>query len=71
MNAAGYVLGSVAIAGPAKPAIVCGDDSVTHGELAVRVARFAAGLREAGLNPGDRVACSCATTPITWRAISL
>jgi acyl-coenzyme A synthetase/AMP-(fatty) acid ligase len=56
MNAAGYVLGGLAVAGPAKPAIVCGDDSVTHGELAVRVARFATALREAGLNPGDRVA---------------
>lgn len=56
MNAANYVLDGVAIAGPTKPAIVSGNDSVTHGELAVRVARFAAALREAGLNPGDRVA---------------
>ena len=56
MNAASYVLGGLAIAGPAKPAIVSGDDSVMHGELAVRVARFAAALREAGLDPGDRVA---------------
>ena len=29
---------------------------MTYGELAVRVSRFAAALREAGMNPGDRVA---------------
>jgi 3-hydroxybenzoate/4-hydroxybenzoate---CoA ligase len=57
MNAAEYVLaGGLAVAGPDKPAIVGGVGSVTYGELALRVSRFAAALREAGMNPGDRVA---------------
>ena len=57
MNAAEYVLaGGLAVVGPDKPAIVSGDGSVTYGELALRVSRFAAALREAGMNPGDRVA---------------
>jgi non-ribosomal peptide synthetase component F len=57
MNAADYVLaGGLTVAGPEKPAIVSGDGSVTYGELALRVSRFAAALREAGMNPGDRVA---------------
>jgi benzoate-CoA ligase len=57
MNAAEYVLaGGLAAAGRDKPAIVGGDGSVSYGELAVRVSRFAAALRASGLNPGDRVA---------------
>jgi acyl-coenzyme A synthetase/AMP-(fatty) acid ligase len=57
MNAAEYVLaGGLAIVGPDKPAIVSGGGSVSYGELAVRVSRFAAALCDAGMNPGDRVA---------------
>ena len=57
MNAAEYVLaGGLAVAGPDKPAIVSGDGAVTYGALALRVSRFAAALREAGMKPGDRVA---------------
>ena len=57
MNAAEYVLaGGLAAAGRDKPAIVSGDESVSYGELAVRVSRFAAALRESGMTPGDRVA---------------
>jgi 3-hydroxybenzoate/4-hydroxybenzoate---CoA ligase len=57
MNAAEYVLtGGLAAAGPDKPAIVSGEGSVSYGALSVRVSRFAAALREAGMNPGDRVA---------------
>ena len=57
MNAAEYVLaGGLAVAGPDKPAIVGGDGSVTYGELAARVSRYAAALRESGMSPGDRVA---------------
>src|SRR5262245_33601830 len=57
MNAAEYVLtGGLAVGGPDKPAIVSGDGRVTYRELAVRVSRFAAALREAGMKPGDRVA---------------
>src|SRR5215831_10958340 len=57
MNAAEYVLtGGLAVAGVDKSAIVSDDECVSYGELAVRVARLAAALREAGMHPGDRVA---------------
>jgi acyl-coenzyme A synthetase/AMP-(fatty) acid ligase len=57
MNAAKYVLaGGLAVAGPDKPAVVNGGESISYGDLAVRVSRFAAALREAGMKPGDRVA---------------
>jgi acyl-coenzyme A synthetase/AMP-(fatty) acid ligase len=57
MNAAKYVLaGGLAAVGPDKPAVVKGGESVSYGDLAVRVSRFAAALREAGMKPGDRVA---------------
>jgi crotonobetaine/carnitine-CoA ligase len=41
---------------PGRPAIRCGDDAVTYGELAGRIAATAAYLRDAGAGPGDRVA---------------
>jgi non-ribosomal peptide synthetase component E (peptide arylation enzyme) len=57
MNAAEYVLaGGLAVAGVDKSAIVSDDECVSYGELAVRVARLTAALREAGMHPGDRVA---------------
>jgi acyl-coenzyme A synthetase/AMP-(fatty) acid ligase len=57
MNAAKYVLaGGLAVVGPSKPAVVDGRESISYGDLAVRVSRFAAALREAGMKPGDRVA---------------
>ena len=31
-------------------------ESISYGDLAVRVSRFAGALREAGMKPGDRVA---------------
>jgi long-chain acyl-CoA synthetase len=37
-------------------ALVCGDIRRTYGELAERVAKLAAGTRELGVTPGDRVA---------------
>ena len=57
MNAAKYVLaGGLAVVGPHKPAVVNGGESISYGDLAVRVSRFAAALREVGMKPGDRVA---------------
>ena len=57
MNAAKYVLaGGLAVVGPHKPAVVNGGESISYGDLAVRVSRFAGALREAGMKPGDRVA---------------
>ena len=57
MNAAKYVLaGGLAVVGTHKPAVVNGGESISYGDLAVRVSRFAAALREVGMKPGDRVA---------------
>jgi acyl-coenzyme A synthetase/AMP-(fatty) acid ligase len=57
MNAVEYVLaGGLAVGGPDRPAIVTADECLTYGDLAARVGRFAAALREAGIAPGDRVA---------------
>ena len=57
MNAVEYVLaGGRAVGGPDRPAIVTADECLTYGDLAARVGRFAAALREAGIKPGDRVA---------------
>ncbi len=41
---------------PHRTALVCGDERLTHAQLATRVARLAAGLRSRGLARGERVA---------------
>ena len=41
---------------PDKPAVVAKDRTVSFGELDLAAARIAAGLRETGVGPGDRVA---------------
>src|SRR5437763_15577907 len=41
---------------PHKTAVVCGDQRSTYAEFAVRAARLAGALRNAGVRPGDRVA---------------
>src|SRR5213078_1419058 len=41
---------------PHKTAVVCGDQRPTYAEFAVRAARLAGALRNAGVRPGDRVA---------------
>ena len=57
VNAAQHVLGGgLAIAGPDKIAIVSDEESVSYGELVVRVSRYAAALLDGGMLPGDRVA---------------
>ena len=48
---------------PARVAIDCGDAETTYGELDERSDRLAAGLLEAGLVPGDRVATLTGTSP--------
>ena len=49
------VLAAVATAHPARPFILAEDGEITYGEAAQRVATLAAGLRSAGVQPGDRV----------------
>lgn len=39
---------------PAHPALTCGEESLTYGDLAQRIAGFAGGLRDLGLDRGDR-----------------
>ena len=41
---------------PQRPALVCGAQCLTYGELPVQVAKAAAVWRDLGLEPGDRVA---------------
>src|SRR5215210_690336 len=38
-----------------RPAVLEGDETVTHAELRDRMLGAAAGLRDAGVGPGDRV----------------
>ena len=50
MNAVEYcLLHGLKLAGPEHPAILCAQESLSYGALAVRVSQFAAGLREAGV----------------------
>jgi len=41
---------------PRRTAVVCNDDSFTYAQFADRARRLAGALREAGVQPGDRVA---------------
>src|SRR4051794_32671980 len=64
MNAVEYcLLHGLKLAGPEHPAILCAQESLSYGALAARVSQFAAGLREAGVRPSDRVAMLMLDTP--------
>ena len=54
MNLAALLL-DVARRQPSAPAVTCGDVTRTYGQFADRIQRLAAGLRERGLQDGDRV----------------
>ena len=41
---------------PHRTAVVCGKERFTYAQFAERVSRLAGALRNAGLEPGDRVA---------------
>ena len=41
---------------PQRTAVVCGKERFTYAQFADRVSRLAGGLRQAGIQPGDRVA---------------
>jgi benzoate-CoA ligase len=52
--------------GPARAeriALTCASETLTYAELTARVARFAAGLRATGVEPGDRVILMMLDTP--------
>jgi acyl-CoA synthetase (AMP-forming)/AMP-acid ligase II len=64
MNAVEYcLLHGLKLAGPEHPAILCAQESLNYGALAARVSQFAAGLREAGVRPRDRVGMLMLDTP--------
>ena len=48
---------------PDRPAVVCGDRTVTWAEFDGRAARLASHLWAGGVRPGDRVAIDCTNTP--------
>ena len=64
INAAQILLEeSVAPARAQRIALTCASETLTYAELAARVARFAAGLRAAGVEPGSRVVLMMLDTP--------
>ena len=64
MNAVEYcLLHGRKLAGPEHPAILCAQELLSYGALAARVGQFAAGLREAGVRPSDRVGMLMLDTP--------
>ena len=64
MNAVEYcLLHGLGVSGPDHPAILCAEESLTYGALATRVGQFGAGLRNAGVNAGDRVVLLMIDTP--------
>jgi benzoate-CoA ligase len=64
MNAVEYcLLHGLKVAGPDHPALLSAGETLTYGALAGRVGQFAAGLREAGVVPNDRVGMLMLDTP--------
>lgn len=48
---------------PQRPAVRFGQQAMTYGQFAQRVRQLASALRQAGLQPGDRVAWLCGNIP--------
>jgi 3-hydroxybenzoate/4-hydroxybenzoate---CoA ligase len=64
MNAVEFCLvAGLKASGSEKQALLSAEESLTYGALALRVARFAAELREGGVRPDDRVAMMMLDTP--------
>jgi 3-hydroxybenzoate/4-hydroxybenzoate---CoA ligase len=64
MNAVEYcLLHGLKVSGPAHPALVSAEETLSYGALAARVAKYAAALRESGVRPGDRVSMLMIDTP--------
>ena len=64
MNAVAYcLLHGLKVAGAAHPALLSAGETLSYGALAERVSQFAAGLREAGVRPGDCVGMLMLDTP--------
>ena len=54
---------TVAELAPERIALVCGDHRVTFAQFDERAERFGRVLRDAGLEPGDKIAIMCVNTP--------
>ena len=64
MNAVEYcLLHGLKVAGPEHPALLSAGEVLSYGALEQRVSQFAAGLREAGVKPSDRVGMLMLDTP--------
>jgi len=64
MNAVEYcLLHGLKAAGPNHPALLSAGEVLSYGALAARVSRFAAGLRDLGVKPKDRVGMLMLDTP--------
>ncbi len=57
------VWGAIAREVPDRPAVVCGDRTVTWAGFDDRAARLASHLFAAGVRPGDRIAIDCTNVP--------
>jgi benzoate-CoA ligase len=64
MNAVEYcLLHGIKVSGPEHPALLSAGETLSYGALAARVSQYAAGLREAGVKPRDRVGMLMLDTP--------
>jgi 3-hydroxybenzoate/4-hydroxybenzoate---CoA ligase len=64
MNAIEHFLGKEALARHGtRPALICGEQTLSYAELAAQVARSANALRSLGVSPGDRVLLLMRDTP--------
>jgi 3-hydroxybenzoate/4-hydroxybenzoate---CoA ligase len=64
MNAVEYcLLHGLKVSGPEHPALLSAGEILSYGALVGRVSQFAAGLREAGVKPHDRVGMLMLDTP--------
>jgi len=57
------VWGAIAREVPDRPAVICGDRTLTWAELDDRAARLASHLHDRGVRPGDRVALDLTNVP--------
>jgi 3-hydroxybenzoate/4-hydroxybenzoate---CoA ligase len=64
MNAVEYcLLHGLKVSGPEHPALLSAGETLSYGALVTRVSQYAAGLREAGVKPLDRVGMLMLDTP--------
>jgi benzoate-CoA ligase len=64
MNAVEYcLLHGLKVSGPEHPALLSAGETLSYGALVARVSQYAAGLRDAGVKPRDRVGMLMLDTP--------